>query len=288
MLSGLRQSVARTCLVPKRAFSTSRVVANQDVGTSGQEHASDGIVDPQTLDPLATSRAVSPTPAPVRRVVPPSPESPILIPPQYDPLLELLAGAILRTGKKRHEPGKKQAGRKIVTDTLLNIHTLTRAAPLLILRQAIENVAPTVRNVVHSLPAKKVIYPQPLSEKQRTHKAIDWILDASRSRSGWTLAHRLAQEMIAIVEGAGKENMKEISAAYRMKEEVHRVAMMNRCVSCSFSPLRRLTPLQRQCIEGSIIALLACSVVVVYGPFLLPAYMALLARAEDATTVACH
>ena len=229
MLSGLRQSVARTRLVPRRGLSTSRVVANQDVGTSGQEHAFDGIVDRETLNPLASSQAVAP--APVRRAVPPGPEPTLFIPPQYDPLLELLAGAILRTGKKRHEPGRKQAGRKIVTDTLLNIHTLTRAPPLPILRQAIENVAPTVRNVVHSLPAKRVIYPQPLSEKQRTHKAIDWILDASRSRSGWTLAHRLAQEIIAIVEGAGKEKMGEISAAYRMKEEVHRVAMMNRCVS---------------------------------------------------------
>lgn len=170
-------------------------------------------------------------PTTVRRAVPPTSQLPFIIPPQYDPLLELLAGAILRTGKKRHEAGKKQAGRKIVTDTLLNIHTLTRAAPLPILRKAIENVAPTLRNVVHSMPAKKVVYPQPLSEKQRTHKAIDWILDASRSRSGWTLAHRLAQEIIAIVEGAGKENMKEISAAYRMKEEVHKVAVMNRCVS---------------------------------------------------------
>ncbi|EPS95618.1 hypothetical protein FOMPIDRAFT_160035 [Fomitopsis schrenkii] len=228
MLSGLRQSVVRTRLVPKRGFSTSRVVANQDVGTSSQEPAFDGIVDRETLLPSVTPQAVVPTPAPVRRAVPPGSQPPILIPPQYDPLLELLAGAILRTGKKRHEAGKKQAGRKIVTDTLLHIHTLTRAAPLPILRKAIENVAPTVRNVVHSLPAKRIIYPQPLSEKQRTHKAIDWILQASQSRSGWTLAHRLAQEIIAVVEGAGKENMQEISPAYRMKEEVHKVAVMNR------------------------------------------------------------
>lgn len=203
----------------------------------------------------------------MRRAVPPGSQPPILIPPQYDPLLELLAGAILRTGKKRHEAGKKQAGRKIVTDTLLHIHTLTRAAPLPILRKAIENVAPTVRNVVHSLPAKRIIYPQPLSEKQRTHKAIDWILQASQSRSGWTLAHRLAQEIIAVVEGAGKENMQEISPAYRMKEEVHKVAVMNRCVSCVLSSRRALTSLQRKRIEGPIVlALLACSVVVVPYP----------------------
>jgi len=221
MLSGLRQSAVRARLVPRRAFTSSRVAATENIATSSQDAAFDGIVDRETIAPAAAPQPAAPRPTPARRPLLATPETPIHIPPPYDPLLELFAGCI-------NWKGEKQRARKIMSETLVNIHMLTRAPPLPILRKAVEYVTPTVRNVVVSFTAKKVIFPQPLTEKQRTHQAIKWILEASKTRPGYKLQERLAREMIAIVEGAGKENMKELSPAYRMKEEVHRVAALNR------------------------------------------------------------
>ncbi|KAH9835354.1 mitochondrial ribosomal protein S5/S7 [Rhodofomes roseus] len=221
MLSGLRQSALRVRLTPRRGFTTSRVAENVTGATSSQASNDNGIVDRETLVPAAEPLPVAPSPAAPRKTLHPTPETPIYIPPQYDPLLELIAGCI-------NWKGEKQRARKIVSETLINIHMLTRAPPLPILRKAVEYVSPIMRNITIKLPSKNAVYPEPAPEKQRMLKAIRWILEASKTRPGFKLQDRLAREMIAIVEGAGKENMKELSPAYRMKEEVHKLAILNR------------------------------------------------------------
>ncbi|KZT70392.1 ribosomal protein S7 [Daedalea quercina L-15889] len=222
MLSSLRQIAARTRLVPRRGFSSSFVAANSE------EAGLNGIVDRETLLPVAALPTALPTPEPARRAALDPLQPTIRIPPQYDPLLELLAGSMMRTGRRRREPSKKAKGRKIVSDTLLTIHAQTRAPPLPILRRAIELASPSVRMVSFWLPTGRWYTPRPLSERQRAHKGIRWILQASELRKGKVLAHRLAQEMIAIVEGAGKENMRETSLVYKLKEELHKMAVMHR------------------------------------------------------------
>ena len=56
-----------------------------------------------------------------------------------------------------------------------------------------------------------------------------WILEASDSKPGKTLEERLAREVIAILEGNSK--------ALAKKMELHRVAMVNRCVPTPVLPL---------------------------------------------------
>jgi small subunit ribosomal protein S7 len=139
----------------------------------------------------------------------------MIIPPAQDPLLHYLTSKITHSGKRT-----KAAGR--VSRILMHIHGYTRAEPLQILREAVFAASPAVRVAMHKKGAKNIASPMPLSEKQRTRFGVEWILQASEKKAGKSLEIRLAKEMVAVVQGT--------SEALKKKEEVHRFAMLNRCV----------------------------------------------------------
>jgi len=75
---------------------------------------------------------------------------------------------------------------------------------------------------MHKRGAKNIARPMALNEKQRTRFGVEWILQASQKKAGKSLDVRLAKEIVAVVQGT--------SDALKKKEEVHRFAMLNRCV----------------------------------------------------------
>ncbi|PFH53540.1 hypothetical protein AMATHDRAFT_1194 [Amanita thiersii Skay4041] len=162
----------------------------------------------QTLDPIAQSTPVETSPQPS-----PSIQHEVEIPPSDDPLLHYLTSCIMRRGRRARAS-------RTTSKVLLYLHTLTRAPPLPIFRKAIEMASPAVRVVNNKTGAKVIPTPLPLSEKQRTRYAVEWILAASDSKPGITLEERLARELIAVVKGK--------SSALDKKEAVHRTAMVNR------------------------------------------------------------
>lgn len=74
----------------------------------------------------------------------------------------------------------------------------------------------------HKKGSKSISVPMPLNEKQRTRFGVEWILNASEKKVGKSLEVRLAKEIISVVQGS--------SSALKKKEEVHRLAMLNRYV----------------------------------------------------------
>lgn len=148
--------------------------------------------------------------------------SKMVIPPAEDPLLTYVASRIMRHGKR-------QQANRIVSQTLLHLHTLTRAPPLPIFRQAIFAAAPAVRAKSITVAVKTGIYPQALSERKRTWFAVEWLVSASNNQPGRTMGERLAREMIAAVNGSSK--------ALNKKEEVHKLAMVNRYAHSLFFSL---------------------------------------------------
>ena len=75
--------------------------------------------------------------------------------------------------------------------------------------------------------SKSLVRPYPLNERQRTQKGIDWLLAEVKGKmSGQTLQERLAKEIIAIVRGD--------SLVLKLKEDAHKLAMVNRFVSLTF------------------------------------------------------
>ncbi|PCH44817.1 mitochondrial ribosomal protein S5/S7 [Wolfiporia cocos MD-104 SS10] len=222
MLSGLRHGVCRTLLQTRRGFATSTESANAMADSALEAMNSILNGEPFKFTPTSTSTASATPPAPApRKLFNTGPPSEINIPPAEDPLLAYLTAII-----QRH--GYRQKAARTTTRVLLHIHTLTRAPPLPILRHAVQSVAPAIRNISNKHAGKTVVYPVPLSEKQRTRIALTWILQASENKSGHRLEERLAREIIAVCQGAGKERPDEWSVAYKKKEEVHKYAMMNR------------------------------------------------------------
>ena len=161
--------------------------------------------------PLSTPAKSVSLPFPTPTAPPPM----LDIPPAEDPLLQFMANTIMRHGKR------KRASR-IVSRMLLWVHSLTRAPPLDILRQAILLAAPAVRIMSHTHGGKIVARPVALSEKQRTRYAVKWIIKACESRPGQTLEERLAREIIATLQGT--------SSVLTEKDRLHTLAMVNRCV----------------------------------------------------------
>ncbi len=139
-----------------------------------------------------------------------------LIPPRNDPLLEYIANHIMRSGHKHR-------AQRIVANTLAEIHRLTGANPLPILRSAILRASPSVRVASMKKGAKTRLVPVPLADKQRTFYAVKWMLKQSDNRGEQKMEQRLAKEIIAIIEGS--------SRVLNQKTEVHKVALANRCDS---------------------------------------------------------
>jgi len=194
MLSALRFTYSRSLITITRAMST---VASP----------------PSNRSPLSALAAGASIPFPVAS--PTSPPPILDIPPAEDPLLQLMTNTIMRHGKR------KRASR-IVSHMLLWVHSLTRAPPLEIVREAVLLAAPAVRSMSHTHGGKIVSRPIALSEKQRTRYAVKWILKASENRTGQTLEERLAREIIATIQGT--------SSVLAEKERAHTFAMVNRCV----------------------------------------------------------
>jgi small subunit ribosomal protein S7 len=182
------------------------------------------------LSPVPSTRPPSATPSATSFVTPAPP--PVLdIPPAEDPLLQFMTKTIMRHGKR------KRASRTI-SRMLLWVHSLTRAPPLEIVREAILLSAPAVRTMSHTHGGKIVSRPIALSEKQRTRYAVKWILKACDNRPGQTLEERLAREVIATVQGT--------SSVLVEKERAHTFAMVNRYVF----ELRFLLPYRAHVLQG--------------------------------------
>ncbi|KIM32837.1 hypothetical protein M408DRAFT_20180 [Serendipita vermifera MAFF 305830] len=116
--------------------------------------------------------------------------------------------------------GERHKAARVVANMLAQIHRLTDAPPLPILRHAIFLASPSVRIKSHKKSAKSLMVPMPLNDRQRTFFAVKWLLAASKSRNDRKLEDRLAKEIIRIIEGE--------SDVLKKKMEVHKLAVANR------------------------------------------------------------
>jgi small subunit ribosomal protein S7 len=94
--------------------------------------------------------------------------------------------------------------------------------PIAYIQTAIDSVAPLLR--IRSVKASggfRESIPNPLSLKQRRRKAVTWIVDAAdKKKARMSLAERLADEIVAVVEGK--------SSAWEKRTQVHKTAVAAR------------------------------------------------------------
>ncbi|KAK4055825.1 hypothetical protein OIO90_003079 [Microbotryomycetes sp. JL221] len=130
----------------------------------------------------------------------PAPDAPSgsrgIEPTPDDALLANLARLIMRDGKLARAHSHLE-------EMLSTIHLTVSSPPLPVLVRALEIASPSIRIVGRRKGTKSLPTPQPLTEKQRTRQAWQWIVEASDKRlsAEKTFGKRLAQEVLAVVGG---------------------------------------------------------------------------------------
>jgi len=122
--------------------------------------------------------------------------------------------------------GKKSVAERIIYGALDRIsekETNADVKPLELLEQALENVKPMVE--VKSRRVGGATYQVPIEVRtvRRQTLAMRWVIDAARSRSEKSMAHRLAHELMDAAENRG--------IAVKKKEDTHRMAEANKAFS---------------------------------------------------------
>ena len=124
------------------------------------------------------------------------------------------------------EDGKKSAAERILYGAIDRISEKTGRqgdAALELVTQALDNVKPAVEVKSRRVGGATYQVPVEVRATRRQTLAMRWIIEAARSRSEKSMAHRLANELMEAAENRG--------AAVRKREDTHRMADANKAFS---------------------------------------------------------
>ena len=119
--------------------------------------------------------------------------------------------------------GKKSAAESIVYGALAMIETKTKANPLTVFQQALDNVMPSIE--VRSRRVGGATYQVPVEVRTTRRQAlgIRWIINAARDRNERTMTERLSAELLDASNNRGN--------AVKRREDTHKMAEANRAFS---------------------------------------------------------
>jgi small subunit ribosomal protein S7 len=116
--------------------------------------------------------------------------------------------------------GKKGTAFNIFYDAIDKVAAKTSEDGLEIWRKALENVTPAVEVRSRRVGGATFQIPTPIRDERKSSMAMKWLIGYARSRNEKSMADKLAGEIIAASKGEG--------AAYKKKEDVHRMADANK------------------------------------------------------------
>lgn len=119
--------------------------------------------------------------------------------------------------------GKKGVAFTIFYDAIEKVGAKTSENGLDIWKKALENVTPAVEVRSRRVGGATFQIPSPIREDRRNSMAMKWLIGYARGRNEKNMADKLAGEIIAASKGEG--------AAYKKKEDVHRMAEANKAFS---------------------------------------------------------
>jgi small subunit ribosomal protein S7 len=119
--------------------------------------------------------------------------------------------------------GKKSVAEKIVYGAFSQIEAKTKQDPVVIFRQALDNVMPQIE--VRSRRVGGATYQVPIEVRhdRRQALAIRWLLTAARGRNEKTMIDKLSGELLDASNNRGN--------AVKKREDTHRMAEANRAFS---------------------------------------------------------
>ena len=117
--------------------------------------------------------------------------------------------------------GKKQVAERAVYDAMaIAAKKLKMEDPSQVFEKAIKNVYPSLEVKSRRVGGANYQIPFPVQGHRQQHLAFMWFVQAARARKGMPMSERLAAEMVDAVNQTG--------AAYKKKEDTHRMAEANR------------------------------------------------------------
>ena len=138
----------------------------------------------------------------------------ILPDPTYDSrLVHMLVNRVMKDGKK-------SLAYKIVYRTLELLAKKTEQDPVQVLETAIRNVKPLVEVKAQRIGGSAYQVPLEVNPERGTVLAIQWLLFASRNRSGTNSISKLTNEILDASNKTG--------GAMKRRSEVHRMAEANK------------------------------------------------------------
>jgi len=120
--------------------------------------------------------------------------------------------------------GKKNRAYNIFYDAISIVDEKSEeTSGLDVWKKAISNITPAVEVRSRRVGGATFQIPQPVRENRKQAMAMQWLIRFSRKRNEKTMSQRLANEILAAA--------KEEGAAFKKKEETHRMAEANRAFS---------------------------------------------------------
>lgn len=120
--------------------------------------------------------------------------------------------------------GKKSVAFKIFYDAIEIVDTrIEEENGLDVWKKALENVTPGVEVRSRRVGGATFQIPTPVRDSRKNSMAMKWLIGYSKKRNEKTMSQRLAGEIMAAA--------KEEGAAYKKKEDVHRMAEANKAFS---------------------------------------------------------
>ena len=119
--------------------------------------------------------------------------------------------------------GKKSVARRIVYGAFDIMEERMKRPAMEVFDEAIQNVSPAIEVKPRRVGGSTYQIPVEVDSRRRLALAFRWILAAVDSRSGRSMAEKLAAEFMDAAQGNG--------AAIKKKEDTHRMAEANRAFS---------------------------------------------------------
>jgi len=120
--------------------------------------------------------------------------------------------------------GRKNTAFKVFYDAMNNIsEKVTEESSLQVFEKSLENVMPHVEVRSRRIGGATFQIPHPVREDRRVSLGMKWMIGAARKRNEKTMQQKLAGEIIA--------GYKEEGAAYKKKQDTHKMAEANKAFS---------------------------------------------------------
>lgn len=119
--------------------------------------------------------------------------------------------------------GKKSVALTIFYDALDRVGKITNDNGYDVWRKALQNVTPGVEVRSRRIGGATFQIPSEVRPDRKVSLSIKWLVRYSRDRNGRSMAEKLANEIVAASKGEG--------AAYKKKEDTHRMAEANKAFS---------------------------------------------------------